>query len=210
MKDIRLLILLILIFLSLKSIAQENYIQLINGEKINIVEYQDIKISKSSVIYSTYRKNKHDPNWLEKNVLKTHNREKISKVSHKEVSKIVLGDRLFMPFPTKKNGKGLKICEIVAVNNNFTLVRFENYSLGPGSNSYTPTRVGKFFIYDKKNNILDSGSLSIKKKKKVFESIKRYFNNCTKLISILKVYVESKNDQYLVLLENFHNLQCPD
>lgn len=164
----------------------ESYILTTDGERIPIVSDEEITIGGNNVTYcasKTFKKTVFLKQDVNKEIpVKTYKFER-EKINIKDVKKIVVNEKLYLPIKSKK---GYKIYREILKNKTHTL-GYYNYSV-PGGNSLvllvldnkTNEEVDRSYIdSDVADKTLGTDNKKIDKKlEKNIAFIKKYFGNC--------------------------------
>jgi hypothetical protein len=125
-----------------------------------------------------------------------------TQIRQKNIKWMYIGNRAFVCYPLKDNGYGLRLMEILAVNNKYILLQYwwewyYYFVIDTSGNVIEP----KIKVYDRKETIGAS-----KNNENVMEIVKEYFGDCPELLNAMKDNFDKKQ----ILSTDIVNIQCGD
>ena len=130
------------------------------------------------------------------------NKNEIVEWRQKKIKWMFIGNRVFVCYPLKKNGKYLQLMEILAVNEKYILLQYwwdwyYYYVIDHSGNDVEP----EIKVYDR-GETFGAG----KNNQKVMDLLKDYFGNCPELMNAMKKNFDSKQ----MLSTDIVNIQCDE
>lgn len=125
-----------------------------------------------------------------------------TQIRQKKIKWMFIGNRAFVCYPLKENGNGLRLMEILAVNNKYILLQYwwdwyYFYVINISGNVVEP----KIKVYNRQGTF-GAG----KNNEKVMELLKDYFGNCPELMKAMKKNYDSNQ----MLSTDIVNIQCEE